>query len=263
MPQQPGGNRPWVFLDIGNVIFYDLPLLARIWRHFYLTLKAGGFKMAYPEVLKERERILSCSRPEDNPRRAIARQHAGDLDPELVDRAVNRWLEVYPGANFPVRGIKPALEVLATKYRLGIIANQPPLARQELARHGLDSQFDPVIISDEVGFHKPDMKIFRHALELAGADPQTSLMVGDRIDNDIRPARMAGMRTVWLDLDLRYMDYQPEDEYERLYMESYHRVTGIDRDTSDPASRPDAMAREAGELPLAVAGVISQMEVAG
>lgn len=263
MPQQRGGGRPWVFMDIGNVIFYDLPLLARIWRHFYLTLKEGGFKMTYPEVLEERERILSCSRPEDNPRRAIAQKRAGGLDPELVDRAVNRWLVVYPGANFPVRGIKPALEYLSARYRLGIIANQPPQARQELARHGWDSQFDPVVISDEVGFHKPDIKIFRHALDLAGADPQNSLMVGDRLDNDIRPARMAGMRTVWLDLNLRDMDYQPEDQYERLYMESYHRVTGIDRDTSAPDSRPDATARDVRDLPRAVAGVIDQMEVAG
>jgi FMN phosphatase YigB (HAD superfamily) len=88
-------------------------------------------------------------------------------------------------------------------------------------------------------------------------------MVGDRIDNDVRPARMAGMKTIWLDLDLRDMDYQPEDEYERLYMESYHRVTGIDRDISAPASQPDAMVQDVRELPRAVAGVISQLEVAG
>ena len=70
----------WVFLDIGNVIFYDLPLLARIWKYFYLTLKEGGLKISFKEVLRERERLLNGSPPEINPRKMIADKFAERYD---------------------------------------------------------------------------------------------------------------------------------------------------------------------------------------
>ena len=40
--------------------------------------------------------------------------------------------------------------------------------------------------------------IFEKTLELAGCQPCDSVMVGDRLDNDIRPAKNLGMRTVWI-----------------------------------------------------------------
>ena len=40
--------------------------------------------------------------------------------------------------------------------------------------------------------------IFKKAFELAGCQPYNSVMVGDRLDNDIRPAKALGMRTVWV-----------------------------------------------------------------
>lgn len=40
--------------------------------------------------------------------------------------------------------------------------------------------------------------IFAKALELADCQPHNSVMVGDRLDNDIRPAKALGMKTVWI-----------------------------------------------------------------
>ena len=45
---------------------------------------------------------------------------------------------------------------------------------------------------------KPDPRIFLWALERAGCRPQDAVMIGDRIDNDIVPAKALGMRTVHL-----------------------------------------------------------------
>ena len=45
---------------------------------------------------------------------------------------------------------------------------------------------------------KPDLRIFRIALERADCKPEEAVMVGDRIDNDIIPAKKIGMKTVWI-----------------------------------------------------------------
>lgn len=253
-------EKKWVFLDIGNVIFYDLPLLARIWKYFYLTLKEGGLNMSFEEIIRERELLLKDNPPETNPRKMIADRYASHLDKEIVDKAVNKWLSVYQGSNFPVRGIKDVLKELQKRYNLGIIANQPPMAMNELKKYGLDVFFEHITISDVVGYHKPDPGIFRHALESTGADPEKSMMIGDRIDNDVRPAKEAGMKAIWLDMDYSKMEYQPEDDYERLYIQSYLKVTGIDQSYKGTMQEPDLVIHKLEELPKSIELAWKQQE---
>ncbi len=83
-------------------------------------------------------------------------------------------------------------------YNLGIIANQVEGAAQRLEAFGLLRYFDVLATSAELGVAKPDKLIFEKAFELAKCQPQNSVMVGDRLDNDIIPAKALGMRTVWI-----------------------------------------------------------------
>jgi HAD superfamily hydrolase (TIGR01549 family) len=46
--------------------------------------------------------------------------------------------------------------------------------------------------STEVGLEKPDPAIFQLALSQSGCEPPQAVMIGDRLDNDIRPARLLG-----------------------------------------------------------------------
>lgn len=55
-----------------------------------------------------------------------------------------------------------------------------------------------MVTSTELGVAKPDRLIFEKAIKLAGSMPQNSVMVGDRLDNDIIPAKAFGMQTVWI-----------------------------------------------------------------
>lgn len=50
--------------------------------------------------------------------------------------------------------------------------------------------------SAELGVSKPDNEIFRQALAMADCRPKNAVMVGDRLDNDIRPAKELGMKTI-------------------------------------------------------------------
>ena len=245
----------WVFFDIGNVIFYDLPLLAGIWRHFYLTLKEAGWQASFEQVMEYREQVLLDHPPEDNPRRLIALQQAAHIPGEVRRKAVDDWHHLYLGANHPLPGIAAVIEKLRGSYRLGIIANQPGLALDELEKHDLKHLFDHIIISDLVGYHKPDVRIFEEAMRRTGADPKNSIMVGDRIDNDIRPAKTLGMKTVWLDQDFRTMSYESKDDYERRYTQSYIKITGIDQGIKGPQDQPDEIIQTIDQLPAALSRI--------
>lgn len=91
------------------------------------------------------------------------------------------------------------LEILKRRgYNLGIIANQAMDTAKRLDAWGLFKYFDVVAASAELGIAKPNKMIFERAFELAGCQPHNSVMVGDRLDNDIAPAKSLGMRTVWI-----------------------------------------------------------------
>ena len=99
----------------------------------------------------------------------------------------------------PFADVPETLKLLKIRgYNLGIIANQTIGTAQRLDAWGLLEYFDVVAASAELGVAKPDPLIFGKALQLAGCQPQNAVMVGDRLDNDIIPAKNLGMRTVWI-----------------------------------------------------------------
>ena len=90
------------------------------------------------------------------------------------------------------------LSALHGKYKLGIIANQSLGTQERIDNWGIGKYFDVVMASAEAGCAKPDLKIFTAALDKAGCAPADAFMVGDRLDNDIIPAKKLGMKTVWV-----------------------------------------------------------------
>ena len=91
------------------------------------------------------------------------------------------------------------LEMLKERgYKLGIIANQSAGTAQRLENWGLLKCFDVMAASAELGVAKPNKSIFEKAFEMAKCQPHNSVMVGDRLDNDLIPAKALGMRTIWI-----------------------------------------------------------------
>lgn len=83
-------------------------------------------------------------------------------------------------------------------YKLGVIANQNEGLAQRLKAWGMLEYFDVIASSSELGVAKPDRRIFEKALELAKCQPENAVMAGDRLDNDIIPAKAIGMKTLWI-----------------------------------------------------------------
>lgn len=100
----------------------------------------------------------------------------------------------------PIEGALPLIASLENKSRLGVISNGfKALQEKRLARIGLDTYFDVVVISEQVGKGKPDPDIFNYALGLMGnPNPDKVLMVGDNFDADIVGGFKAGFDTCWI-----------------------------------------------------------------
>lgn len=96
------------------------------------------------------------------------------------------------------RGAGELLKKLGPHFGLGLLANQSKPIDARLERYGIGQFFDVVINSHEVGLSKPDPKIFILAENRAQAWGAPLCMVGDRVDNDIVPAKNRGWRTVRL-----------------------------------------------------------------
>jgi HAD superfamily hydrolase (TIGR01662 family) len=93
--------------------------------------------------------------------------------------------------------VRPALGDL---QRLGIrviVAGNQTAKVGELLR-GLDLPVDLIVTSEEWGVAKPQPEFFERVLEVAQADPQATVYVGDHPQNDVFPAKAAGLRVAHL-----------------------------------------------------------------
>jgi HAD superfamily hydrolase (TIGR01509 family) len=96
----------------------------------------------------------------------------------------------------PYKGAEETVRKLSSRYRIGVIANQPAGTKKRLTKWGLMPLISICLSSAEVGLEKPDPAIFQLALSQSGREPPQAVMIGDRLDNDIRPARLLGWKTI-------------------------------------------------------------------
>ncbi|MGI5219448.1 HAD family hydrolase [Nocardia sp. CA-290969] len=119
-----------------------------------------------------------------------------DLDRERqarVDAGKPEWFgedDLYPD-------VHPALSALRDMgVWVGVVGNQTKRAGGLL--RGLDLPADFIATSDDWGVQKPDTAFFDKVVEVAACVPDEIVYVGDRIDNDITPAKKVGMRTAYI-----------------------------------------------------------------
>ncbi|MCQ2558307.1 MAG: HAD family hydrolase [Oscillospiraceae bacterium] len=82
----------------------------------------------------------------------------------------------------------------------GIITNGPSIKQRiKVNSLGLERWFRPemILISGEVGYDKPDERLFRFAQERCGEAAADIIYVGDSMHHDIAPAHSMGWKTLW------------------------------------------------------------------
>jgi putative hydrolase of the HAD superfamily len=110
------------------------------------------------------------------------------------------WNEFLPLSSVPRHGLFPMLDQLRDRgIRMGIITNgRSDRQHAKLNRlDGLRDYMDTILVSGEVGIHKPDPQIFHKALADLHVTPEQAWYVGDHPVNDILGASGAGLTAVW------------------------------------------------------------------
>ncbi|MFN8153601.1 MAG: YjjG family noncanonical pyrimidine nucleotidase [Bacteroidia bacterium] len=127
-----------------------------------------------------------------------ALQDFGVNDAATAQTLADEFIARTPRKQHLIEGARETLQSLQGKFKLNIITNGFPEAQYtKLKESGLMDFFDHVFISEEVGVHKPDPKIFHHAMKVSGAqDAASCVMVGDTFQTDIFGALNAGMKPV-------------------------------------------------------------------
>jgi HAD superfamily hydrolase (TIGR01662 family) len=119
-----------------------------------------------------------------------------DLKVERERRAQAGLAEHFNGRDlYPdVRDCLNALK--ADGYFVGIAGNQTARAGRLL--HELNLDVDMIATSDDWHVEKPSVEFFEALVAATGFPPHQIAYVGDRLDNDIQPAKVAGLATIFV-----------------------------------------------------------------
>lgn len=196
-----------VLFDFGNTLFGHAPL--------HDTVLAAAHRLGAdvsPEWAREFSDGVHVAA-----HTAVELRHPRDLDAAVW---FERWHVLYARADDEVPGLGAAVyagmhaplswvpfaETIRTLQRLSaaavpvaVVSNTGWDIRDVFVAHGLDQFVDHFLLSYEVGAVKPAPAIFLAACEAIGAEPSSTLMVGDDIAADGGATR-AGLRSLLLPL---------------------------------------------------------------
>lgn len=132
-------------------------------------------------------------------RRALER--LGRADEELADRISDSFTEMrrkeyrlYPDAHATVDALR------AAGVKLALITNgaQEP-QRAKIERFELAHRFDHIQIEGEFGQGKPELAVYRHALDKLGVNAADAWMVGDNYEWEVVAPQKLGLAGIWYD----------------------------------------------------------------
>lgn len=117
-----------------------------------------------------------------------------------VKTAVNVFFQDYLNSLELRRCVKRILEKTAADHKIGLISNftHAPVIYAALRRLDINEFFNAVLVSEEVGWRKPHVKIFEEALKRLGVSACESVYVGDSPLEDIKGASLVGIKTVFV-----------------------------------------------------------------
>jgi putative hydrolase of the HAD superfamily len=130
----------------------------------------------------------------------LALAAVGQEHPALASRIAGAYsrdheagIEPLPGAVETVRWLREA------GCRLALVTNgSSAMQRRKIGRFALQDCFDAILIEGEMGFGKPDERVYRLALETLSVSPADAWMAGDNLEWDVRAPQRLGIRGIWV-----------------------------------------------------------------
>jgi putative hydrolase of the HAD superfamily len=195
-------RRPFVFFDLGQTLIDEWDFIKKLDDNFLELLNGFGAKIDRRNYLAVRNSVIRDRRIGHGSVRELIVEICNLLAPagygEVIARRMEPELRKGRTSLFKISpDAQPALEKLSRMgVEMGLIANQSEDISVILKKSGLDQLFRVIVISSSVGLSKPDHRIFQLALDRATRIAEDCVMVGDRLDTDICPAKTIGMRTI-------------------------------------------------------------------
>jgi HAD superfamily hydrolase (TIGR01549 family) len=210
-----------VFFDIGDVLFSEDAPHAMLLHCVYQALSRSGVDVSWDRYAAQFRQCMRCV-----PATAVQDAVSAFIgNPAASSDVYDIGHDMYQQTRYPRRygmlldDITDIVAAVHQSYKTGIIANQHPVIMDALSDYRLLMHFDVIVIDEIVGVSKPDPAIFLLACERAGCLPREAIMVGDRPENDIAPAKRLGMGTVRFRRGTFYAHYDPLIDDERADIE--------------------------------------------
>ena len=132
----------------------------------------------------------------------IALEEMGSNDSELSRRIGDTYHDLRDAGLQPFADAVDTVRWFRTRgCRLALLTNgSARMQRRKIDRFGLAPLFDAVLIEGEVGFGKPDPRVYERALDLLGVEPAVAWMVGDNLEWDVAEPQRQGIHGIWVDV---------------------------------------------------------------
>jgi len=113
---------------------------------------------------------------------------------ERHDQCRESRLALFPGAVDALRWLRES------GCQLALLTNGAGSAqREKIARFQLEPLFDLILVEGELGFGKPDERIYRMALTALAVAPRDTWMIGDNLEWDVAQPQRLGVIGIWVD----------------------------------------------------------------
>ena len=124
--------------------------------------------------------------------------HFGIFDDKLAKKIGDEYVYNGPLKKGLFPGTIEILEYLKTKYPLYVITNGfKEVQEVKMQTSEIDKYFEHVFVSEDLGWQKPHIEIFKYVLNLTNANPEFSIMIGDDLIADVLGAQNAGIDGVF------------------------------------------------------------------
>jgi len=127
-------------------------------------------------------------------------EELGVLCPENHEEIGEIYLQTLPGKKHLLEGALELLDYVSEKgYNLHIVTNGfNDIQAKKISSSGISHFFQNLITFENANAKKPDPKIFAYALDVSGALPEESIMIGDNWIADVLGAKQFGLDTVYV-----------------------------------------------------------------
>jgi HAD superfamily hydrolase (TIGR01549 family) len=212
-------TRPCIFFDLGQTLINEWGFIDYFDQRFFEILNCFGARISFRNYITIRDNVIRNRKIGHGSVRELIIEVCKLICQQGYEKIIVKRLE--PELKEARRNFfclfgdaEQTLSSLLTLYDLGIIANQSIDILKILEDCKIERFFKVILLSSEVKIRKPDLEIFRLAMNLAKRSPENCIMVGDRLDTDISPANKLGMKTIRTTNSLFKLQ-EPMNEFEK------------------------------------------------